>query len=214
MKLFDIEESVEPIRWDEKVMSLSFNEADIIRWIMALHNEGKPFEVDPTYSTGRFWEGIPGPKYKFDINPQVEGVIEADARHLPLPDKSISSIMFDPPFIVGSHNERFKEGIIKKRFGYYKTMKDLHNFYREALLEFRRLFKKEGLLVFKCQDTIDSGRQYMSHFEIMKYAERIGFYCKDLFILGRTNVIFSPNMANQQHARKNHCYFIVFKAKT
>ena len=93
LNLFEIEEKIKPFQWAELAVSLTYKERDIIRWIMLLHNDGKPFDVDPTYSTGRFWDGIP-----------------------------------------------------------------------------------------------------------------------DLFVLGRTNVLWSPNMANQQHARKNHCYFIVFQA--
>lgn len=211
MNLFDIEEIAEPFAWDELAVSLTYNEKDIIRWIILLHNGGKPFDMDPTYSTGRFWTDIPGPRLKFDINPQAEGVTEADARAIPLPDASVRSIMFDPPFVVGGHNEGFKDGIIKKRFSFFKTMEDLYSFYNGALTEFWRLLKKDGIVAFKCQDTVSGGKQFMSHFEVIKQAERIGFYCKDLFVLGRANVLWSPNMANQQHARKNHCYFIVLK---
>lgn len=212
LTLFEIEEKVKPFRWSELAVSLTNNERDIIRWIMLLHNDGKPFDVDPTYSTGRFWDGIPGPRHRFDINPQVEDVIEADARAIPLPDASVRSIMFDPPFVVGGHNEGFKDGIIKKRFSFFRTMKELYSFYDAALAEFWRLLQKGGIVAFKCQDTVSGGKQFISHFEVMKQAERLGFYCKDLFVLGRTNVLWSPNMANQQHARKNHCYFIVFQA--
>ena len=51
----------------------------------------------------------------------------------------------------------------------------------------------------------------MSHAKIMQWASEVGFYCKDLFVLGNNNVLLSPNTANQQHARKNHSYFLVFK---
>jgi len=212
MNLFDIEEIAKPFAWDELALSLTYNEKDIIRWIMLLHNGGKPFDVDPTYSTGRFWDGIPGPRHKFDIKPQAEGVIEADARHLPLPDASVKSVMFDPPFVIKDCVNREMTGIIEKRFFAYKSHTELWSFYEDALKEFKRILECGGIVAFKCQDTVGGGKQYMSHFEVMKQAERIGFYCKDLFVLGRANVLWSPNMANQQHARKNHCYFIVLKA--
>jgi len=51
----------------------------------------------------------------------------------------------------------------------------------------------------------------MSHAKIIVDAQRIGFYIKDLFILGRNNIMWSPNMEHQQHARKNHCYFLVLQ---
>ncbi len=210
INLFEIEEIAKPFAWDELALSLTYNEKDIIRWIMLLHNGGKPFDIDPTYSTGRFWTDIPGPRLKFDINPQAEGVIEADARAIPLPDSSVKSIMFDPPFIVAMPTGKGEQGIISSRFGYFKNIPELWKFYKDAMKEFKRILQPNGILCFKCQDTIDSGKQYMSHFEIMKYAEELGYYCKDLFVLGRANVLWSPNMKNQQHARKNHCYFLVF----
>ena len=212
LNLFEIEEKVKPFQWSELAVSLTNNERNIIRWIMLLHNDGKPFDVDPTYSTGRFWDGIPKPRHRFDINPQVEGVTQADARAIPLPDASVRSIMFDPPFVIKDCVNREMTGIIEKRFSGYKSHIELWSFYEDALKEFKRLLERGGIVAFKCQDTVNGGKQYMSHFEVMKQAERLGFYCKDLFILGRTNVLWSPNMANQQHARKNHCYFIVFQA--
>jgi len=60
-------------------------------------------------------------------------------------------------------------------------------------------------------DTVSGGINYMSHAKVMLEAQRAGFYIKDLFILGRKNILWSPNMKNQQHARKNHCYFLVLQ---
>jgi hypothetical protein len=214
MELFgsDTEEIPNPFAWDKMSVFLSFCEKDIIRWIMLLHNCGKPFDLDPTYGTGKFWTDLLAPRLKFDSNPQADGVTKADARAIPLPDESVCSIMFALPFVVGEHNKGFKDEIIRKRVSFFETMEDLYSFYDGALTEFWRLLKKDGIVVFKCQDSVGGGKQFMSYFEVMKRAERIGFYCKELFELGMDNVIWSPNMANQQHARKNHCYFIVLKA--
>ena len=41
-------------------------------------------------------------------------------------------------------------------------------------------------------------------------ALNFGYYPKDKFILLAKNRIMSPNMKNQQHARKFHSYFLVF----
>lgn len=208
--LFDFPETVKKPRWGDLATSLSFDEKEIIRWIMLLHNNGQPFELDPTYSIGRFWEDLPKPKYKFDINPQVEGVTRARAEQLPLANESVNSIMFDPPFLMKGADDRKLTGILEKRFSGYKTYKELFKFYELALLEFWRVLRPAGVLAFKCQDSVSWKRQHLSHYEILKHAEKIGYYAKDLFVLARTNILWSPNMANQQHARKSHCYFIVF----
>lgn len=205
--LFDSPETIRKPKWDEMVSSLSYDENEIIRWIILIHNKGQAFDVDPTYSVGRFWKGLPKPKYKYDINPQIEGVEKADARKLPLADGCVNSIMFDPPFIVAPSP---KPGIIRDRFSCYANVKQLLKFYDEAMQEFHRVLVKGGMVTVKCQDIVSSQKQYLSHVKIVNMAEKLGFYSKDLFILVRKSVLWSPNMENQQHARKHHSYFLVF----
>jgi hypothetical protein len=210
--LFDMPEMVEKINWGDFATSFSFDERKIITWIMQLHNEGRPFDLDSTYSTGRFWKGLPKPKYKFDLHPQLGDVISADASRLPLPAGSMRSIMFDPPFLPDDKNAK-SSGIIRQRFGTLPTTKKLYEFYNDALSEFWRLLSPKGIVAFKCQDFVHSSKQHISLFEVMKSAEKIGFYMKDLFIYGRMNILWSPNMKNQKHARKTHSYFLVLVKK-
>ena len=198
------------IRNVDIIRSISFDEHEILEWIIELHcPEG--FELDPTYSIGKFYTGIPQPKYKFDIIPSAPGVIQADVRHLPIKNNSINSIMFDPPFVVAMPTGQGEKGVIRNRFGYYRNIKALWDMYLGAIKEFYRILLTGAILVFKCQDTIDSGRQYLSHVQIVNMAEQIGFYAKDLFILCAHNRIISQN--RQFHARKYHSYFLVFLKK-
>ncbi len=94
--------------------------------------------------------------------------------------------MFDPPFVIGIPNgSKDTEGsnIITNRFSSFKTLDDLWDFYHESLHEFKRLLRPNGILIFKCQDTVSSAKQCLSHVEIINYALSIGFYPLDLFIL-------------------------------
>lgn len=197
-----------PIAWHDYVTTLDFDERKIIKSIIKLYNNGRPFDVDPTYSKGVFWEGLPQPVHKFDINPQVEGVTQGDARSLPLGNESVSSVMFDPPFVVAPSAA---PGIIRDRFSCYANVKELWTFYRAALTEFVRVLRPAGIIAFKCQDMVSSGRNHWSHIEIMKMALTLELDAVDLFVLGRHNVLWSPNMKNQKHARKNHSFYWVFR---
>jgi hypothetical protein len=58
---------------------------------------------------------------------------------------------------------------------------------------------------------VSGSTQYLTHAFVIVAAQEIGYYVKDLFILQATSVLFSPNMANQQHARKTHSYFLVLE---
>lgn len=194
------------------IKSISYDQDEIIQWIIELYCPDG-FEVDPTYSVGNFYKKILPPIYKFDIKPQVHGVVSADCRSLPFPDATVKSIMFDPPFIA-SIPKKQPTGIINKRFGYYRNVQhELWDMYHEALKEFYRILKEDGVLVFKCQDTIDSCKQYFSHVEIINYATMLGFYPKDLFVLLAKHRIIGKTHRNQQHSRKFHSYFLVLIKK-
>lgn len=191
------------------VRSISFDETEIINNILRLHVEGGQIDLDPTYSIGNFYKPLSiKPKHKFDICPQIEGVLQADARKLPFGAGEIKSIMFDPPFVCAQPTAE-AAGIITKRFGFYKNVPELWNFYSDSMKEFYRILAPNGVLIFKCQDTVDSSKQYLSHVYIINEATQIGFYCKDLFVYCVRNRITDDRV--QQHARKYHSYYLVFK---
>lgn len=191
------------------IETVSSNQSEILNNIIKLYCPSG-FDLDPTYSKGVFYKEVPAPRLKYDRSPEIKGVIQSDCRNLPLESGSLGSIVFDPPFVCGSQREG-KPGIIKTRFGYYRNVSELWEFYEKSLTEFYRILNVGGMLIFKCQDTIESSKQYLSHVKIILLAESIGFYPLDLFILTARNVLISPNMLNQQHARKTHCYFLILQ---
>lgn len=207
--LFDAERMDKPV-WskDEMVVSVDTDQTRILRNVMKLHNGGEPFECDVTFSKGVFYKTLPAPLHKFDLHPQIEGVLQADARKLPLEDASIGSLVFDPPFKASTSNVK---GIIEQRFTAFPSMLHLWDFYEDALREFMRVLKPRGIVVFKCQDGVYSGINHMSHYQIEKSAEKVGFATIDLFILQARSIIWSPNMHNQKHARKAHSFVYVFQ---
>lgn len=197
------------------VKSISYNEQEIIKWILDLHCK-YPIELDATYSKGNFYKGnFDEPKYKFDLYPQTENTVKGNAENLPFEEQFFNTIMFDPPFLATkgkSLKENENNNIINKRFGVYPTEKELHKFYVNALNEFYRILKKGGILIFKCQDKVSSGKQYFSHNFIINEAEKIGFYPKDLFVLlAKNRIVANWQLKNQKNARKFHSYFLVFE---
>jgi len=192
------------------ISTVSDNQSVILSSISKLYCPNG-FDLDPTYSKGVFYKnGVPEPKYKSDLTPQQDDVMPCDCRELPFPDNFLGSIVFDPPFVGGSRKYG-KPGIIKTRFSYFPTIPKLWQFYTESLTEFYRILQPDGFLIFKCQDSVESAKQYITHVEVMNTAYKQGFYPEDLFILIANNRLISPNQWKQQHARKYHSYFWVFK---
>ena len=194
---------------DETISSISFDQDEILQNIVYLHC-AQGFECDATYGYGGFYKKLPSPRLRFDLEPKVDGVTKASSTDLPLEDASITSLMYDPPFMA-SWNKNTEDYVMAKKYGFVKGIKNLWKMYDDSLKEFHRVLQSQGILVVKCQDTVYSGKQYFSHMHIHNTAVDLGFHAKDLFILLAKNR-FTGN-AEQKNARKYHSYFWVFKKK-
>lgn len=194
------------------IKTVNDNQFQILKDILCLYcKEG--VELDPTFSKGNFYKksGIPTPKIISDLYPQIDGCIKADACSLSfIENDSIKSIMFDPPFLVVYKNNE-PSGIIGKRFFGFKTIKELWSWYDKCLLEFRRILLYDGVVIFKCQDTISGGKQHLSHVHIINEAMKLGYEVLDLFVLTAKSRIIGHNHGVQKHARKFHSYFLVLR---
>ena len=191
------------------IRSVSDNQHQILKWIIELYVPEGRFDYDPTYSKGVFYKtDVPEPRFKSCLTAEGEVDFFADAQALPIKSGSLNSICFDPPFVGGSRKDG-KPGIIKTRFSYYKNIPMLWGMYTFALAEFYRTLKDGGVLVFKCQDSVESSKQYLTSFVVIRLALAFGFYPRDQFILtAKTRILRSEQ--KQQHARKFHSYFLVF----
>lgn len=72
------------------------------------------------------------------------------------------------------------------------------------------MLRPGGKLIVKCQDEVSANKQHLTHVEIINGYADMGFSCKDLFVLVRTNRPGVSRIKTQVHARKNHSYFLVF----
>lgn len=198
------------------IKSIYYTNDETIKAIMELYNIER-FDLDCTYSTGCFWKDIPQPINKTDLYPQKEGVIKANSEILPFGDNSFKNIMCDLPFVIsGKTYKTNKKGssIIAKRFEGYETFDALKKNYYKTLKELYRICEKDGIVVFKCQDSVSSGKNHFSHVVAMNMAIEIGFYPKDLFILAaksRLTAFNGTKWKKQYHARKFHSYFLIFQ---
>ena len=192
------------------ISTLGFSQDDMLKDIVSLHLKTDTFDLDPCFGNGGFYKVLPKPKLCFDISPVSQEVQSSDCTSLPLPDESIGSIIFDPPFICGHKTDEGKAGIIKSRFSSFRKVNELWAFYYLSMKEFFRVLKDDGCLVFKCQDTVEDHKNHFTHCEIMSMALDIGLYPKDLFVLGAKHRLPRANQSKQEHARKFHCFFWVF----
>lgn len=193
------------IRNKNAIRSVSNNQNSILKWIIHLYNDDKTFDADLTASQLAFYKQVQKPSELFDKYPQLDEVrnlSEADS----LPDESFDSIIYDLPFIV-SHG---RTSIIKERFTYFKTIKELYDANDEMLNRAYRLLRTNGVLVVKTMDIVYAGKQYWVSDYVLSQANKKGLELLDKFILVANFKLFSRTHT-QHHSRKWHSYFFVFR---
>lgn len=189
------------------IKSISYDQSEIISSILQLHCPNG-IACDPTYSKGNFYKNLTPPRLKYDLFPQTECTTKASAEALPIGDAEVESLMFDPPFLVG-HTKSKPTGIMGERFHGFRYIDDLWHWYSLCIAEHYRVLQNNGVYIFKCQDTVSSGKQHLTHVHVINEMQKAGFYVKDLFVLLAKSRIVGHNHANQKHARKFHSYFCV-----
>lgn len=198
------------------IKSVYYDQSEILGSIMELCGIDR-FCADVTYGNGSFYKTVQDPLLKYDISPQVEGVVEASSSDLPLRDEQLKSLVFDPPFLTYVRAAREGNGnmVMAKRFGGYWRYDELEKHYRETLIEANRVLGKKGIMVFKCQDIIHNHKMHCTHMNVMEWAKGL-FRLKDLFILPAKSRMAIPQQEGtkkkvQKHARIFHSYFMVLE---
>lgn len=209
---------------DSVIKNISYDQSEILHNIMVLHNDGKPFDADMTYSTGGFYASrkngytIPEPLMKFDVCPQTEDTVKIEPLgKLPLEDNSLSSLVIDLPFVISPRDcksmvvNKDTSCIIAKRFSSYYPVTEMFESYHHWINEAYRVLKEDGICIFKTQGTISGGKCYLTPEYSWLCAENCGFYTIDQFFLMAKARLISGKVKKQEHARKYSSTFYVFK---
>jgi hypothetical protein len=197
--------------------------ADVFRSILGLHVEDGAVIADVTYGKGVFWKSVDLSRYTLNATDLKTGT---DFRDLPYEDGSIDVLVLDPPYMeglfrtstdnlagAGSHaafRENYSDSSVTDyKDGGPKYHDKVLELYFQAGVEAKRVLRNHGLFIVKCQDEVSANRQRLTHVELINEWET-DFYCKDLFVVTRTNKPGVSRLIKQEHARKNHSYFLVF----
>lgn len=194
---------------------------DLFPLVLDLHVPPGSVVADVTYGKGIFWKNVPKGKYRLKATDIQTGV---DCRKLPYRAESIDCVVLDPPYMEGLYRRSASHMAGAGTYAAFRvTYSDgkrtiLGPKYHEAVLDLYfkagreafRVLRKYGVLIVKCQDEVSANTQRLTHVEIINEYKTIGFHAKDLFILVRPNRPAVSRLVRQEHARKNHSYFLVF----
>lgn len=179
--------------------------------------------ADVTWGKGAFWKLIAPQAYNVLATDLQTGV---DARDLPYEDGSLDAFVLDPPYMEGLFRQT-QDGMagggshsaFRERYSDSKATDHVEGApkYHDAVLdlylrigqEAKRTLRNYGVFIVKCQDEVSANRQRLTHVELINAWEK-DFYCKDLYVVTRSNRPGITRLVKQEHARKNHSYFLVF----
>jgi hypothetical protein len=179
------------------------NNADLLPKVFELYIPEGSVVADVTYGRGVFWRDIDQSKYRVLVSDILTGV---DFRCLGYIDESIDALILDPPYMHGGAT--VKESINECYRNQNTSHESIIRLYAGGIIEAARVLRQGGKILVKCQDEIESGKQRLSHVEILQLLELFGFRVLDLFVLLQESI---PAMREryQKSARKNHSYLIV-----
>jgi hypothetical protein len=193
----------------------------VFRRIVDLHFKEGWVGADPTYGKGTFWKLVDSGRFTLTATDLATG--GPCLTNLPYDDSSLDFLVIDPPYMDGFFRPQESQtahpnGDFSARYGnhvgggykglYYQPA--VRALYQDGVEEAGRVLRHRGVLVVKCQDAVSNHRQNLTHCHVWAAAQAFGFRDLDLFVVVRRDKPHGKRIKKQEHARKNHSYFMVF----
>jgi hypothetical protein len=133
---------------------------------------------------------------------------------MPFKDRCFDVIVYDPPHIPNQGRDKRKD--FNTRFGLVLKSPAVNGYnfshlYPPFMREAYRVLKPEGILLCKIADYIHGHRFQWAHIELMKAAAEVDITACDCIVKVRKGPIMDPRWRNAHHARRHHCYWLVFR---
>lgn len=103
--------------------------------------------LDATAGNRAMWFDKQNPIATFiDIRPEVKPDMVMDCTNTTFEDKTFDLIVFDPPHVNCGSNSH-----MAKTYGHFTTA-EIRELIRDAFIEFKRILKDDGFVIFKWND--------------------------------------------------------------
>lgn len=170
--------------------------------------------LDATVNAGRFWHGSKRRVIGLDIDPRHNPTVIGDNMRMPFRTGCMDIVVYDPPHVPNQGRDQQKD--FTTRFGLgakygVKQNYNLGHLYPRFLREAYRVLKPEGLLFCKIADYVHNHRMQWAHIDIVIAARFAGFTACDCIVKVRKGPIVDPRWKTAHHARRQHCYWLVFR---
>jgi hypothetical protein len=208
-------ESAVPPRYDPLPSVWHGTDAALLDRMLDFYPRTPPASIlDATVNRGRFWAGSVRPVVGLDVDARHRPDVVADNAALPFAAGAFDVVVYDPPHVPNQGRDRAKD--FTTRFGLvgkagaacgYNFAHTYPPFCREAY----RVLRGEGVLFAKIADYVHNHRFQWAHVEFVRAAGAVGFTACDCIIKVRQGPIVDPKWKTAHHARRRHCYWLVFR---
>jgi hypothetical protein len=191
------------------------SDAEFLERALDFYPRVRPMEIlDATVNSGRFWVDSDRDVVGIDIESAHNPSVVADNRRMPFADHAFDVVVYDPPHVPNQGRDRSKD--FNSRFGLVlkSPAENGYNFthlYPRFIHEAHRVLRPEGILLCKIADYIHNHRYQWAHIEFIQAARTAGFCACDCIIKIRKGPIVDPKWKRAHHARRQHCYWLVFR---
>jgi hypothetical protein len=190
-------------------------DAELIERMLAFYPRQTPTRIlDATVNAGRFWRGSNRPVTGLDLDRRHRPSVVGDNTAMPFRDSAFDVVVYDPPHVPNQGRDRRKDfntrfGLVLKagaRLGY-----NFSHLYPPFAVEAYRVLVPEGILLCKVADYVHGHRFQWAHIEVVNAAVAVGFTACDCIVKVRKGPIVSPRWKTAHHARRHHCYWLIFR---
>jgi len=194
------------------------NDAELLEVMLNFYPKRPPQRVlDATVNAGRFWRSSQRPVIGMDAEFRHRPAIVGDNAQMPLRDGIMDVVVYDPPHIPNQGKDRSKD--FNTRFGLtLKSPKEngysFAHLYPPFVVEAYRVLTPQGLLICKITDYVHGHRFQWAHVDLIQAATAAGFSPCDCIVKVRKGPIIDPRWKTAHHARRHHCYWLVFRKST
>jgi SAM-dependent methyltransferase len=191
------------------------SDAELLERMLEFYPRRAPRTIlDATVNVRRFWKGSRRKVIGLDIDPKFKPDVVGDNRNMPFKDRCFDVVVYDPPHVPNQGKDLSKD--FNDRFGLVlkSPAASGYNFshlYPPFVAEAYRVLKPEGILLSKIADYVHGHRFQWAHIDLINAAVAVGFTACDCIVKVRRGPIVSPRWKNAHHARRQHCYWLVFR---
>lgn len=190
-------------------------DADLLEKMLQFYPRFEPEMVlDATANSKRFWRDSTRPVVGMDIELRYRPEVLGTSLCLPIKSDVFDVVVYDPPHIPNQGKDNQKDFGVRFGLGSKSSSKTNYNFshtFPPFVEEAFRVLKHEGILFCKITDYVHNHRFQWAHIDLIQAATDAGFHACDCIIKVRKGPIIDNRWKIAHHARKQHCYWLVFR---